>query len=156
MPRPTYTLTFPAFPDHLCRPVSDLTPDENRALMAEVTGVFRTIMGALNAHTEAHPDTRQLAYIMAAHAAKLALEGEEADEPDPEEPVLLTDDELADVNKVYEPITGIINQYIDDSPTYPYDAILEALARATDYYEGLQQYIDAEIDKDIAAEEADA
>lgn len=72
------------------------------------------------------------------------------------EPALLTDDELAEVHKLFVPIEAIIEQYIEDSHEYPYDIILEALARAMDYYEGLQAYIDAEIDKDIAAEEADA
>lgn len=71
-------------------------------------------------------------------------------------PVMLTDVELAEVNTLYAPLDAILDQYIDDSPEYPYDTILEALARLTDYYEGMQAYIDAEIAKDIAAEEADA
>jgi hypothetical protein len=69
---------------------------------------------------------------------------------------MLTDVELAEVNTLYAPLDAILDQYIDDSPEYPYDTILEALARLTDYYEGMQAYIDAEIAKDIAAEEADA
>jgi hypothetical protein len=156
MPRPTFTLTFPAFPDHVCRPVSALSPEEHQQLMAEVNGIYRTIFAALDAHTDAHPDTRQLAYIMAAHAVKLALEGEETAEPEPAEPVMLTDAELAAVNTLYAPIDVLLDQYIETSPDYPYDTILEALARLTDYYEGMQAYVDAEIEKDIAAEESDA
>jgi len=76
-----------------------------------------------------------------------------APEPDPD---LLTDAELAAVHTLYAPLGAIIERYIDDSPEYPYDTILEALARLTDFYEGMQAYIDAEIEKDIAAEEADA
>jgi len=72
------------------------------------------------------------------------------------EPVFLTDDELAVVKSLYEPIDAILFQYVEDSPEYPYDTILEALARLTDFYEGMQAYVDAEIEKDIAAEEADA
>jgi hypothetical protein len=72
------------------------------------------------------------------------------------EPDLLSDAELAEVTKLYEPIDAILDQYIEHSPEYPYDTILETLARLTNYYEGLQEYIDAEIEKDIAAEEADA
>jgi hypothetical protein len=68
----------------------------------------------------------------------------------------LTDAELAEVNTLYDPIDAILERYIENSPAYPYDTILEALARLTHYYEGMQAYIDAEIAKDIAAEEADA
>lgn len=156
MSRPTYTLTFPAFPDHVCTPVSDLTPEENQQLMAEVSGIYRTIFAAVEAHTEAHPGTRQLAYIMAAHAVKLALEGEEDDEPAPEEPELLTDEELAAACAIVEPTTALIDQYIEDSPTYPYDIVLEALTRLRNDYEGEAQDVNTQIDAEIAAEDADA
>jgi hypothetical protein len=76
-----------------------------------------------------------------------------ASEPTPR---FLTDAELAEVNKLFVPIDALLDQYIEESPEYPYDTILEALARLTDYYEGMQAYVDAEIEKDIAAEEADA
>jgi hypothetical protein len=76
--------------------------------------------------------------------------------PPQPEPALLTDAELAKVNTLYDPIEAILFQYVEDSPEYPFDTILEALARLTDFYEGMQAYVDAEIEKDIAAEEADA
>jgi hypothetical protein len=74
----------------------------------------------------------------------------------PEEPALLSEAELAKVNTLYDPIDAILFQYVEDAPEYPFDTILEALARLTDFYEGMQAYVDAEIEKDIAAEEADA
>lgn len=154
MSRPTYSLTFPAFPGHLCKPVSALTPDENRALMAEVTSVYRAIMAALDAHTDAYPDTRQLAYIMAAHAAKLALEGEEHDpEPRDDAPGTLTEDDLAEVNSIFDPLVDILDAYVDTHPeTWTFAAMHEALARAQGYLEDMER----DIDTDIAAEEADA
>ena len=78
-----------------------------------------------------------------------------ANTPAPE-PNLLTDEELAAVNTLYAPIEALIQDFIETHDTWPYDAILEALARLTDYYEGMEAFVIAEIDKEIAAEEADA
>jgi hypothetical protein len=75
--------------------------------------------------------------------------------PEPE-PVLLTDAELAEVNKLFVPLDALIQHYIEDTPTWPYDAILEALARLTDYYESEETFVIDEIANEIAAEEADA
>jgi hypothetical protein len=74
-------------------------------------------------------------------------------EPAPE---LLTDEELAQVNTLYEPLDAVIEDFIETHDSWPFDAILEALARLTDYYEGMEAHISAEIDAEIAAEEADA
>jgi hypothetical protein len=156
MSRANFTLTFPAFPGHTCRPVSDLSPEENQALMAEVSGIYRTIFAAVEAHTDANPGTRQLAYIMAAHAVKLALEGEEDTEPETETPALMTDAELAAVNGIVEPTAALIDAYIEASTDYPYDIVLEALHRLTTDYQGEEQYVMAELEAEIAAEEADA
>jgi hypothetical protein len=66
-----------------------------------------------------------------------------ANTPVPEpEPELLTD--------------ALIQDFIESNDAWPYDAILEALARLTDYYAGMEAYVSAEIDKEIAEEEADA
>jgi hypothetical protein len=78
-----------------------------------------------------------------------------ANTPDPA-PRTLTDAELAEVNKLVVPIEALIDQYIEDTPAWPYDAILEALARLTDYYESDETFVIDEIAKEIAAEEADA
>jgi hypothetical protein len=74
----------------------------------------------------------------------------------PTEPDLLTEEELAEVNTLYEPLDALIWQFIETHETWPYDAVLEALARLTDFYEGMEAHVSAEIEKDIAAEEADA
>jgi hypothetical protein len=80
-----------------------------------------------------------------------------ANTPVPEpEPELLTDEELAEVNTLYVPIEALIQDFIESNDAWPYDAILEALARLTDYYAGMEAYVSAEIDKEIAEEEADA
>lgn len=72
------------------------------------------------------------------------------------EPALLTDEELAQVNTLYKPLDALIEEFIETQTAWPYEAILEALARLTDYYEGLNEHMNAFIDEQIAIEESDA
>ena len=72
------------------------------------------------------------------------------------EPEQLTDEELAQVHALYEPLDAVIEQFIDTQDAWPYEAVLEALARLTDYYEGLNDHMNTWLDAEIAADEADA
>ena len=76
--------------------------------------------------------------------------------PPAPEPTILTDEELAEVKALYEPLDALIDQFIETQETWPYDTVLEVLARLTDYYEGLEAHMSAWLDAEIAAEEADA
>jgi hypothetical protein len=78
-----------------------------------------------------------------------------ANDPEPE-PELLTDEELAQVNTLYTPLETVIEHFIETQTEWPYEAILEALARLTNYYEGLNGHMNQWIDEQIAIEDADA
>jgi len=72
---------------------------------------------------------------------------------EPDAPDELTDAELAEVQKVFAPLTDLLQTYIDANPeTWTFDAMHEALARAHDYLDGMERYIEQQ----IAIEEADA
>jgi len=75
--------------------------------------------------------------------------------PEPE-PALLTEEELAQVNALYDPLDAVIERFIETQETWPYEAIVEALARLTEYYEGLNEHMTAWLDEQIAIDEADA
>lgn len=66
---------------------------------------------------------------------------------------LLTEAEMAEMCKVFDPLIDVLDQYVEAHPdTWTFDAMHEALARAHAYLDDMERDIDAA----IAAEEADA